>query len=263
VAALMVQIGPEPPSSPRHSSRQHKPRPPPSSPASHPLPQGPSRANTNWSRPRSSPHPRCARMPRRHRASPSTFSSPPSTRAAEWPLHRRAGRRGASSSPRCALHQVVAAPRVEEAPVCALRSLRLRRQGAAATTGTGGQGGTGLWGALSRVSGISGAALARERPGSHVFYRHLLLLISNLLCIFRVKNSSVPCYQLRMTILPIGTVPAGTVPAWAGYGHTFISTGSTHTLPVNSWVGHRYSLLPAGILIPYPFILTCESRVSQ
>jgi hypothetical protein len=79
--------------------------------------RGPDRALDG---PRSSPHPRSARMPRRRRASPSTSSSPPSARAAEGPLRRRAGRRGPSSSPRRALHQVAATPRVEEAPVCAL-----------------------------------------------------------------------------------------------------------------------------------------------
>jgi hypothetical protein len=57
--------------------------------------------------------------------------------------------------------------------MCALRSLRLRRQGTATTAGGGGggQGGVGLWGLVSRVSSVSGAALARERPGSHFCVR--------------------------------------------------------------------------------------------
>jgi hypothetical protein len=33
-------------------------------------------------------------------------------------------------------------------------------------------------------------------------------------------------------------VPVGTVSAWTGYGHTYMPMGSTHTLPINSWVGH-------------------------
>jgi hypothetical protein len=51
--------------------------------------------------------------------------------------------------------------------------------------------------------------------------------------------------------------------AWEGYGHTLIPMDSTHTLPVKLWVGHGYSLLSMGIPISYPFILTCQSRVSQ
>jgi hypothetical protein len=54
-----------------------------------------------------------------------------------------------------------------------------------------------------------------------------------------------------------------TVPAWAGYGNTFIPMGITHTLPIMSWVGHGYSPLAVGILIPYPFILICGSIVVQ
>jgi hypothetical protein len=56
-----------------------------------------------------------------------------------------------------------------------------------------------------------------------------------------------------MAILPTGTGIVGTVPALAGYGYTFISMRSTHTLPVKSWVGHEYSLVFVGILIPCPF----------
>jgi hypothetical protein len=48
-------------------------------------------------------------------------------------------------------------------------------------------------------------------------------------------------------------------PAWAGYGHTFIPMGNTHTLPIKSWVGYEYRLVPVGIPIPYPFTVTCES----
>lgn len=33
--------------------------------------------------------------------------------------------------------------------------------------------------------------------------------------------------------------------------------GSTHILPVKSWVGHEYSLVSMDMPIPYPFILTC------
>jgi hypothetical protein len=40
-----------------------------------------------------------------------------------------------------------------------------------------------------------------------------------------------------------------------------MSMGSIHTLPVKSWVGHGYSLVSAGILIPYLFIvnLLCDT----
>jgi hypothetical protein len=55
----------------------------------------------------------------------------------------------------------------------------------------------------------------------------------------------------------------GTVSIWVGYVHAFIPTGGTHTLLVKSWVRHGYSILPVGIPIPNPFVLTRESGVSQ
>jgi hypothetical protein len=38
--------------------------------------------------------------------------------------------------------------------------------------------------------------------------------------------------------------------------------GNNHTLPIKSWVGHVYSLVPVGMPIPFPFTLTCESMWS-
>jgi hypothetical protein len=45
----------------------------------------------------------------------------------------------------------------------------------------------------------------------------------------------------------------GTRPIWAGYRNIFVPIGSTHTLPVKSWVGHGYNDVPTGIPIPYPY----------
>jgi hypothetical protein len=58
---------------------------------------------------------------------------------------------------------------------------------------------------------------------------------------------SVCVILLRMAILPKST--AGTIPTWTGYGHTFLSMSSTHTLPVKSlllvsswWWSHQLDI---------------------
>jgi hypothetical protein len=71
-----------------------------------------------------------------------------------------------------------------------------------------------------------------------------------------VHVSSVACgglgFLLRMAILPMGTGTCGYLTrmgrVWA---HNYIHGWYPyHTLPIKSWVGHGYSLLPVGIPIP-------------